>query len=265
MGQNTKIAWCHSTMNFWVGCEKISPACDSCYAESWAKRAGRPELWQGTRQRTTAENWKQPFKWNAAAKAAGERHRVFVNSLSDFFDNQVDEKWRHDAWNVISHCPDLDWLLLTKRPQNIRKMLPIGWLHGWPHVWIGTTVENQEEANRRIPNLLAVPAVVHFLSMEPLLEPVRLDRVRIHDGFVEVHGGRLPAIDWVIVGSESGSRRARVCELDWVRDIRDQCITSGTAFFWKQHAVNGRKIGTPALDGRQWLEYPRTTALQSVS
>lgn len=252
MGTLTKIQWANHSWNAWVGCEEISAACDFCYAKAWAKRAGRPELWQGDRQRTTAENWKQPFKWNAVARAAGERHRVFVNSLSDFFDNQVDEKWRHEAWNVISHCPDLDWLLLTKRPQNIQKMLPVGWLHGWPHVWIGTTVENQKEANRRIPNLLAVPAVVHFLSMEPLLERVDISPWAVN-------------LEWIICGSESGGRSARICDLDWVRSIRDQCAAFEIAFFWKQHAINGRKIGAPQLDGRQWLEYPKITALQSVS
>jgi protein gp37 len=169
------------SFNPWIGCTKISPACDFCYAERWSLRMpANRNLWQGERRRTAGANWRQPIKWNREAAAAGERRKVFCASLADVFDNKVPARWRDDLWHLIDQTPNLDWLLLTKRPQNIAKMLPteaIGapaWGSGWPNVWLGTTVENQEEADRRIPHLLAVPAVVRFLSCEPILGPVDL-------------------------------------------------------------------------------------------
>ncbi len=231
MAERTEIAWCDSTFNPWVGCTKVSAACDHCYAESWGKRTGHPELWIGERRRTTAAYWRQPLKWNKAARIAGVRRRVFCASLADVFDNQAPEEWRLDLWELISMTPCLDWLLLTKRPQNIAKMLPEACLGPaafalkwpWTNVWLGTTVENQEEADRRVPHLLATPAAMHFLSCEPLLG-------RIH----------LPAqdtywhpIDWVIVGGESGPH-ARPMHPDWALAIRDQCAAAGVSFFMKQ-------------------------------
>jgi protein gp37 len=179
MGENSAIEWTDHTFNPWVGCTKISPACDHCYAEGWAKRTGQPEMWHGKRRRTTPANWREPLKWNAAAQKAGERARAFCASLADVFDNQVPEEWRSDLWSRISATKHLDWLLLTKRPQNIAKMLPETWGNGWPNVWLGTTVENQDEADRRIPHLLAVPAAVRFLSCEPLLGAVDLSGFHI--------------------------------------------------------------------------------------
>lgn len=280
MGQNSKIEWTRHTFNCWVGCTKVSPACDHCYAEGWAKRTGQAALWQGERRRTSAANWQQPMKWDRAAAAAGERHRVFCASLADVFDNQVPDEWRDSLWLLIKDTPHLDWLLLTKRPQNIAKMLPKetftgrAWGDGWPNVWLGTTVENQEEAERRIPHLLAVPARIRFLSCEPLLGPVDLSDIRRWDissalqldalaGRKYHHDDcgqwtRTSKLDWVIAGSESG-HGARECDLAWVRSLRDQCSAAKVAFFWKQHVERGRKIPTPALDGRIWIEFPQTT------
>ena len=127
MAENSKIEWTDHTFNPWVGCTKISPACDHCYAEAWAKRAGKPELWTGERRRTSVLNWSQPRKWHRAAQAAGVRAKVFVASLADVFDNQADPVWRADLWDLVRACDGLDFLLLTKRPQNIRKMLPADW------------------------------------------------------------------------------------------------------------------------------------------
>jgi protein gp37 len=123
MAENTKIEWAKHTLNFWLGCTKLSPACDFCYAEAWAKRLGKAHLWEGQRQQTRLEGWYKAHKWNKAAAAAGERHRVFTNSLADFFDNQVPPQWRREAWHVIEQTPDLDWMVLTKRPQNIAECL----------------------------------------------------------------------------------------------------------------------------------------------
>lgn len=288
MGADTKIEWCRHTFNPWVGCSKVSCACDFCYAEAWAKRIGQPELWGTLRRRTTASYWRQPLKWDRAAAAAGERHRVFCASLADVFDNQVPTEWRNDLWELIGRTPNLDWLLLTKRPQNIAKMLPdmdkvIGvkwpdfWSWPWPNVWLGTTVENQEEAKRRIPHLKATPAQVHFLSCEPLLEDL---------GELDLAG-----IDWVICGGESGAK-ARPMHPGWARSLREQCAAAGVAFFFKQWGewcptTDPRTLGIPGhgavkgnceqrdigagvstwrvgkkkagrlLEGREWNEFPR--------
>jgi protein gp37 len=267
MAENTKIEWAHHTFNPWVGCSKVSLGCDHCYAEGWAKRTGSPELWTGERRRTSPANWAKVIKWDRAAEAAGERHRVFCASLADVFDNQAEKTWRDLLWNLIHQTKHLDWLLLTKRPQNIAKMLPPDWGAGWPNVWLGTTVENQAEADRRIPHLLAVAAVVHFLSCEPLLGPVDLNRdiggtrwmggqrgcagFHHHSGRVGqvMHGVRhdrdptsshhhhddrcRPGVDWVIVGGESGPA-ARPMHPDWARSIRKQCGAVNVPFFFKQ-------------------------------
>lgn len=270
MGETTTISWCDKTFNCWVGCTKVSPACDSCYAESWAKRTGHPELWTGERRRTTLANWNQPVKWNATAKRLGVRHRVFCASLADVFDNQVPEQWRHDLWDLIGHCPNLDWLLLTKRPQNIAKMLPTDWDTGYQNVWLGTTAENQIEANRRVPHLLAVPAAVRFLSCEPLLGPIDLTEIEhapdhcIHALWgvkAETDGTASfgPKLDWIIVGGESGPK-ARPMNMDWVRSLHRQCSAAGTAFHFKQ--VGGLRPTSNGceIDGREYKEFPAALA-----
>jgi protein gp37 len=221
MADNTKIEWCDATFNPWVGCQKVSPACDHCYAEGWAKRTGQSSLWAGIRRRTTPDNWRQPIKWNHEAERLGVRKRVFCASLADVFDNKVPPEWRHDLFRLIGSTPSLDWLLLTKRPQNIAKMLPSDFvLAGRPphNVWLGTTVENQAEANRRIHHLRAVPAAVRFLSCEPLLDLIVPD---------------LTGVAWVICGGESGGG-ARKMQPMWARALRDDCAAEGVAFFMKQ-------------------------------
>jgi protein gp37 len=257
MGENSKIEWCTHTFNPWVGCTKVSPACDLCYAETWSRRTGQPELWKGARRRTTSANWNEPRKWNAAAAKLGIRAKVFCASLADVWDNQVPAEWRRDLFDLIHETPQLDWLLLTKRPQNIEKMLLPATgeaeLWPWPNVWLGTTVENQEEAERRIPKLLAVPARVHFLSCEPLLGPLDLTRVAHYypatrdftdswtgldnalTGFraTKAGGWHGSKIGWVIAGGESGGK-ARPMHPDWARDLRDQCAAAGVPFLFKQ-------------------------------
>ena len=269
MAANTKIEWADHTFNPWVGCTKISPGCDHCYAEGWAKRTGDAALWQGNRRRTSDANWRLPLKWNREAEAAGVRRRVFCASLADMFDNQAEVSWRHALWELIHDTPHLDWLLLTKRPQNIAKMLPNydthplpDWGQGWPNVWLGTTVENQAEADRRIPLLLGVPAAKRFLSCEPLLGPVDLTAVQqtvdpgffgdclqwYHKGYChEIEGISYPTIDWVIAGGESGPG-ARPMHPNWARSLRDQCAAAGVPFLFKQWgewAPADRPIGPP--------------------
>jgi protein gp37 len=223
MADGTKIEWATHTWSPWTGCTKVSAACDHCYAEAWAKRSGHPELWQGERRRTSATYWQRPIRWEREAILSGQRPRIFP-SLCDPFDNQVPERWRDDFWHCIEQTPHLDWLLLTKRPQNIAKMLPDPrtgtglWGEGWPNVWLGTTTENQEEFDRRWPHLRNVAAAIHFLCMEPLLGPIFF---------------RPDKPDWIIVGGESGGS-ARPMHPDWARDIRDQCHAQGTPFHFKQ-------------------------------
>jgi protein gp37 len=234
MGENSKIEWTDHTFNPWVGCTKIGPGCDHCYAESWAKRTGSSALWMGSRRRTSADNWRKPLKWHREAGALGVRRRVFCASLADVFDNAVEPSWRADLWELIEATPCLDWLLLTKRIGNARDMLPLRWWNGLPgHVWLGATVVNQQEAERDLHKLLAVPARVRFLSMEPLLGPVDLRPQPDHF----MHG-----VDWVIVGGESGGH-AREMAPDWARSLRDQCKHASVSFFMKQMT---RKEAIPA-------------------
>lgn len=234
----TSIEWCDSTFNPWFGCTAVSMACDHCYAEAWAKRSGLVKWGNAPRRLASDEHWKKPMRWQREARAFfaqhGRRRRVFCASLADAFDNQVDPLWRERLWALIRITPDLDWLLLTKRPQNIAKMLPAHWGEGWPNVWLGTTVENQDEANRRIPKLCDVPARLRFLSCEPLLGQLDLTTVQgqqflsLEDGrqkahwincLTGTHGGFLGSakvgsdhfngqiigkIGWVIAGGESG-------------------------------------------------------------
>ncbi|MCC4243408.1 phage Gp37/Gp68 family protein [Stappia indica] len=198
MGENSKIEWCDHTFNPWIGCTKVSAACDNCYAEAWEARFGNS--WgPHVRRRTSPANWRKPIAWDRTAAAEGKRARVFCASLADVFDNDrsITSGWRGDLWHLIHRTPNLDWLLLTKRPQNISRFLRPedygnlpSWGDGWPNVWLGTTAENQIEADRRIPHLLATPAHVHFLSVEPLLGPVDLTRV----GNLESCRSALPSV-----------------------------------------------------------------------
>ncbi len=200
-GATTKIEWTAThlpdgrvlpgyTFNPWTGCTKVSPGCDHCYAEGWSKRSWHVE-WgpHGARRRTSAANWRLPIKWNAEAEASGIRRKVFCASLADVFDNHrsILPEWRADLWAMIAATPHLDWLMLTKRPQNIGNMLPVpfDFERQYPNVWLGTTVENQTEADRRIPQLLNIPAAVRFLSVEPMLGPMDLAPWLAPDKFCE--------------------------------------------------------------------------------
>lgn len=255
MAENSNIEWTHHTFNPWIGCTKVSAACDHCYAEAWDARSlqGLPSRWgpHADRTRTSAGNWSKPLAWNRKAKAEGTRYRVFCASLADVFDNHksILPEWRADLWHLIDATPHLDWLLLTKRPQNIGRFMP-NYSHTeriWPNVWLGTTVENQTEADRRIPHLLAVPAAVRFLSVEPMLGPVT-----IRDYLP--YGDSGPLVDWVICGGESGPG-ARPMQIDWARSLRNQCKQAGVSFFMKQ--MGGvRKPFAPIPDDLMIREFP---------
>lgn len=175
MGENSRISWTNHTFNPWVGCQKVSPGCTHCYAESQMHRYGR-EVWGPTapRERTTEGNWKKVMTWDRAAGAAGERARVFCASLADVFEARDDlDPVRKDLFELIMRTKNLDWLLLTKRPEEMVRRAPKAWRDGWPeHVWAGTTMESQEWWDKRFKDLLAVPAAVRFVSIEPIVGPV---------------------------------------------------------------------------------------------
>lgn len=250
MSENSKIEWTDHTFNPWIGCTKVSPACDHCYAEiSTASRSLKVSWGAGQpRHRTGKDNWNQPKRWNDNHDnfftEHGRRQRVFCASLADVFDNEVPAAWRVDLVELIAATPNLDWLILTKRIGNAHTMWPAEPL---PNVWLGATICNQEEADRDIPKLLQVPVCVRFLSMEPLLGPVDLTKIPIpgsghgyheFDPIITMNVLRRASVfashvHWVIVGGESGPN-ARPMQTQWVKNLRDQCIGAGVPFFFKQ-------------------------------
>lgn len=250
MAITTGIAWCDATANFWIGCTKVSPACDHCYAEAeWADRRKRVS-WGAHGARDFVKAGAGVI--HTVQKNAAEFHRlrgrppiVFINSLSDFADNHasIDPAWRAAVWDCIRAAPDAVFVILTKRPQNLPHYLPDDWGAGWPNVIIGSTAENQVEADRRLPHLVAIPAAIRMVSAEPLLGPIDLT----------------PWIDklgWVIGGGESGPN-ARPCHPDWARALLDQCAVTNVPFFWKQWGEWGHadQVGpdNPALIRAQQL------------
>lgn len=265
MAENTSIEWCDSTFNPWIGCTRVSPGCDDCYAarSTPARTLGIEWSPHAERYRTAPATWKQPETWERQHEAFfaqhGRRRRVFCASLADVFDNQVPPSWRADLFALIDRTPNLDWLLLTKRIGNAAKMLDdvsdalalretgAPWPPR-PNVWLGATVCNQAEADRDLPRLLALPAAVRFLSVEPMLGFIELglrcenwsDDIAMdpETGAYECctacdHTGMGNAIDWVICGGESG-QHARPMHPEWPRNLRDQCAAADVPFLFKQ-------------------------------
>jgi protein gp37 len=209
MGTTTNIEWTGHTWNPWYGCQKVSAGCDHCYMmDQWAARAGI----DGTLIIRAKTTWTKPF-----SKAWQKPNYVFTCSLSDFFIKEADP-WRPEAWDIIRRTPHLTYQILTKRPSRIRAHLPPDWGDGWPHVWLGVSVESPQVLSR-IAVLQRVPAVLRFLSLEPLLGPLPT---------LPLHG-----IGWVIVGGESGAQ-ARPMQEVWVRDIQAQCQATSVPLFVKQ-------------------------------
>lgn len=227
MADNSKIEWTTHTFNPWWGCTKVSPECDSCYAETGAIRYGWSEtgshfpIWGKDAQRRFFKDahWNNLIKWNEAAKLANERHRVFCGSYCDILEDRPDlDEHRARLATLAEHCLHLNFLFLSKRPQNFRRMFPL-WRDGFPsNVWAMTTV-GCNSSLWRVDALREVPARIRGLSIEPLLEDL---------GTLNLDG-----IHWVIVGGESG-HGARPMDLAWVRDIVQQCKTAGVACFVKQ-------------------------------
>lgn len=268
MAKNSRIEWTTHTFNPWWGCVKVSPACKHCYAESWAKRVGK-DVWgiNADRRFFGDKHWGEPLRWNIVAGSSGERVRVFCASMADVFEDRRDlDEARDRLWRLIEATPNLDWLLLTKRPELVLSMTP--WKGNWPdNIWIGTTLETQKYADERLPHLASIPAAVRFISAEPLLGPVDI-------------GPWTGDLDWVITGGESGPK-ARPSSPSWFRDLMNQCMASDIAFHFKQwgdwapgqgialakvraETVEdgttmlrvGKKVAGRELDGETWDELP---------
>lgn len=235
--EGTGISWTDLTFNPWIGCQKVSPACDHCYAESLATTRLGVGWGPGAKRRRTAPgNWQKPPRWHRLAQAAGVRLKVFCASLADVFDNAVDDQWRADLAALIIATPSLDWMLLTKRIGNARAMLTAMFPDGVPpNVALGVTIANQEEANRDLPKALSVKLGLGiqrlFVSAEPLLGPLDLTRYLERPWHEDARTRAV--IDLLIVGGESG-KGARPMEVDWVRALRDQCAATGAPFHFKQ-------------------------------
>lgn len=294
MSEVTAISWTHATWNPHSGCAKISAGCANCYAANLPPGMRRGAEWGANTERVMASEayLREPIRWNAAAEKAGERRRVFCGSTMDVFEDRDDlDASRARVFDMVAQTPWLDWLLTTKRADQIMRRVPRSWLSGFPpNVWVLVSVEDQRAADERIPHLLRVPAVVRGLSMEPLLGPVDLECAPMdHDGFpgtnnyltgewwpalgdytLEREGRRRlgEGINWIITGGESG-RGARPMQEAWARDIHRQARDAGVAIHHKQmgawwaerHGVAHKKGGDPAEWPHEFRvrEFPEVT------
>ena len=278
MGERSTIEWTDHTWSPWEGCQKTgSPACEHCYAEARNARfgGGEPPNWgpHAPRRLTSDSGWAKPWAWDRIAGKRGVRERVFP-SLCDPFDNKAPDGARARFGNLILGTPNLDWLLLTKRIGNAAAMMEE--MFGGPppsNVWLGATVVTQEEADRDVPKLLATPATLRFLSMEPLLGPVDLEQAwhgenalsaecwgncawcrkgyprlwncqRAHGAQYEAGAKWRSGLDWIIVGGESGPG-ARPMHPNWARSLRNQCAVAGVPFLFKQWGEWASAKGLP--------------------
>jgi len=269
MGEKSGIAWTNDTFNPWWGCVRVSPGCEHCYAEQLATVRRKLPVWgvDAPRKPMSEAYWRGPLKWNREALEAGVRRRVFCASMADVFEivpernvhaRMVQSTARARLWGLIALTPMLDWLLLTKRPENVAELAP--WRSGliadkpeWPsNVWLGTTAEDQKRADERLPILLSIPAAIRFVSHEPALE--RVDFWAFLKGAVrdaslaELRSPTMPGIDWIITGGESGSK-ARPYDLAWARSVVEQCRAAGIAPFVKQLGSNAHDSARSIVGG----------------
>ncbi len=233
MGTNSKIEWTDHTWNPWQGCLKVSPGCKQCYMYRDKKRYGQDPM---VVVRSKAPTFRKPLTWKRPA-------RVFTCSWSDFFIDQADP-WIGDAWDIIRQTPHLTYQILTKRPENIKDMLPGDWGPGWRNVWLGVSVESNQYL-ARVDTLSKIPAHIKFVSYEPALEYVDFSPYS-------------SIINWLISGGESGPH-SRPASNIWFRQVRDDCTRNNIAFFHKQKGGD-RKIdgawGGRQLDGKVWNQFP---------
>lgn len=303
MSTNTSIEWARNedgtsgrSWNPVTGCDKVSPGCGlprfegdktgGCYAEGIARRfAGSKAFPNGFAVMLHPQRLEDPLRWRKPT-------RVFTNSMSDLFHDQVPDEYIAKVFAVMAATPQNVYMTLTKRHARMRSLLSspafrdsvkaelgelvrkypklVGIEWKWPllNAWMGVSAEDQKWADIRIPALMRTPAAVRFVSAEPLLGPINLRQSMWTLGDERGHGltasyvhcgccKNLHGLDLVIAGAESGPG-ARPMDLEWVRNLRDECVMAGTAFFFKQDARNGKKIPTPELDGRTWMQMPDT-------
>ena len=236
MAEQSAISWTDATFNPWIGCTRISPGCDHCYAARDNERRKWVSAWDAERRRT--KTWGDPLRWNRQAATTGYRPRVFCASLADVFDNRVDPAWREDLWTLLRQTPLLRWMILTKRIGNVAKMVPTDW--PFAHVGLMATMVNQDEFNRDWPKLAAAQAPWRGISMEPLLSAINIGDARP---------------DWIITGGESGPHH-RLTEPNWVRSLRDQAAANGIAFHHKQWGGARPKENGCELDGAEHKAFP---------
>lgn len=230
MGEKTNIAWCDKTWSPWIGCTQISDGCKNCYAKAIANRFYEDVKWGKKYRRNSKSYWEKPIAWNKRCQKLGIRERVFP-SMCDPFDEKVSQDWFEDFVDLIKQTPNLDWILLTKRPENIDKMIYDSDILGGgdyiSNIWIGITCENQKAVNERLPILLNIPASHKFISCEPLLEEISL--------------GVFTVIDEVYVGCESGAD-ARPMRKEWADKIKMDCEENGVKYFLKQEMIDGKLV-----------------------
>ena len=273
-----QVAW-----NPVTGCTKISEACQNCWAERMSKRlAGRCGYDKDEPFKVTLhpDRLDQPLKWK-------KPRTVLVSFMGDLFHEDVPTTFIDQVLEIIASCPQHTFLALTKRPENLEHKIygtttdnPFRQLGGGDYLanlWLGVTAENQARADERIPVLLQIPAAVRFVSIEPMLGPVDLSKYLtcqfyageemewrkgtiVPEGYPKLRAARIRSrIDWVICGGQTGPG-ARPMHPDWVRSLRDQCITADVPFFLKQMEINGRTVKMPELDGKIWAQFPEVRA-----
>lgn len=251
MADETGISWTDHTFNPWWGCSRVAPGCDNCYAAALDNRTGG-KYWDDVtvKPRLTKDaNWRKPVKWNKEAKASGTRHKVFCGSMMDWCDKNAPAGALDRLWQLIRETPYLDWQLLTKRATLIKKRLPGDWGKGWPNVWLGVTCENVEHGIPRVQELVKIPAIIRFVSAEPLLED-------ISDYICDYANG----LDWLIVGGESGPN-CRPMNSAWVYKLLFEFGLGQIIPVWfKQWGGNGKDKGGNLVDGHKIHEWPNVEA-----
>ncbi len=242
MEEQTAISWADATFNPWIGCTKVSPACDHCYAARDNDRRKWVSGWGAGVPRRRTKTWGDPKRWNRKAEATGYRPRVFCASLADVADKEVDPAWRVDLWQLLRETPYLRWMLVTKRIGNLEKMVPDDW--PFPHVGVISTIVTQAEWDRDWPKLKRMPAPWRGISMEPLLGEINI-------------GSERP--EWIITGGESGPV-CRITRPEWVASLRDQCSANGIAFHHKQWGGVRPEANGCLLDGVEYKQFPAALA-----
>jgi len=257
----SKIEWTDRTWCPNQGCTQISEGCKNCYAKKMHKRLRAMGIEKYQNDFSEVQLWLQaltePTKWKKPSK-------VFVNSMSDTFHGNLTFEQINEVFNTMQYCNRHTYQVLTKRPDRALEFIQWkrkqpGIIHNWElpdNIWFGVTVENQEQANKRIPILLEIPAKVRFVSVEPMLSNVDLNQVAFKKFQSWLNGNNQGSLDWVICGGESG-HNARPMHLDWVRNLRDQCDMFNIPFFFKQIYNNGKKITSPELDGVVYNQFPK--------